>query len=114
LQFTVQSAVSPHTTVQSAFPVQSALQPPFGQSIVHVLSPVQDTLEPVSTFTLHVLPPPQVTLLFVPVESVHWLVPLQVVEQFDKHVPWQVDLPAHDVVHPVPHVELQLFLESQW
>jgi len=87
LQVTVHAAAAPHTTVQPAAPIQSAVQPPFGHWIVHVLLPVHDTVEPVSTLTSHALPPPQVTVLFVPVESAQLLVPSHVVVQFDKHVP---------------------------
>jgi hypothetical protein len=74
---------------------------------------VHVTMDPVSTFTLQLLPPPHVTVLLVPVETVQLLVPSQVVVQFDKQLPWHVDLPAHDVVQPVPQIELQLFLEEQ-
>jgi hypothetical protein len=88
---TVHAAAGPHTTVHPALPWQSAVQPPFGQLIVHVLLPVQPTVDPVSTVTLQVLPPPHVTVLFVPVETVQLLVPSHVVVQFDEQVPLQVD-----------------------
>ncbi len=93
--------------------MQSAVHPPFGQSIAHVLFPVHATVDPVSTSTLHVLPPPHVTVLSVPVETAQLLVPSQVVMQLDKQLPWHVDFQAHDVVQPVPQIELQVFLEEQ-
>jgi hypothetical protein len=77
-----------------------------------VLLPVQLTVEPVSTVRLHVLLPSHVTVLFVPVDSVHWLPPAQVELQFDSHVSLQADWPAHDDVHPVPHVESHVFFDS--
>jgi hypothetical protein len=110
----VQSASSPQVTVQLEAPVQSAVHPPFRQSIAHVLFPVHVTVDPVSTSTLHVLPPPHVTVLSTPVETMQLLVPSQVVAQFDRQLPAQVDLPAHDVVQPVPQTELQVFLDEQW
>jgi hypothetical protein len=33
--------------------------------------------------------------------------------QSDRQLPSQVDLPAHDVVQPVPQIELQVFLDEQ-
>jgi hypothetical protein len=114
LHLIVQAASSPQVTVQLAAPVQSAVHPPLGQSIAHVLFPVHVTVDPVSTPTLHVLPPPHVTVLSIPVETVQLLVPSQVVVQLDRQLPSHVDLPAHDVVQPVPQVELQLSLEEQW
>ncbi len=113
LQITEHAVVPPHCTVQPVAPWQSAVQPPCGQSMVQVLFPVQDTVEPVSTFTLHALPPPQVTVLSVPVESMQVLVPSHVVVHPDRQVPWHVDWPAHDVVQPVPHVEVHAFFELQ-
>jgi hypothetical protein len=76
-----------------------------------VLLPVQETVEPVSTVTLQVLPPPHVTVLLVPVDNVQLLVPSHVDEQFDVHVPVQVDLPAQVVVQPVPQRESHLLLD---
>ena len=68
LHLTVHAVAPPHTIVQPELPLQSPVQPPFGQLIVQVLLPVHATVEPVSTVTLHVLPPPQVTVLSVPVD----------------------------------------------
>lgn len=113
LHLTVHGASSPQATVQLEAPVQSAVHPPFGQSIEQVLLPAQATVDPVSTFTLHVLPPPHVTVLLIPVETVQLLVPSHVVVQLAMQLPWQVDFPAHDVVQPVPQIELQVFLEAQ-
>ena len=112
LHWIVQGAPSPQATAQLEAPVQSAVHPPLGQSIVQVLFPVHATVDPVSTFTLHVLPPPHVTVLSIPVETVQLLVPSQVVVQSDRQLPSQVDLPAHDVVQPVPQIELHVFLEE--
>jgi hypothetical protein len=112
LHVIVHAVVPPQTIVQPVAPLQSVVQPPLGQSIVHVLEPVQSTEDPVSTVTSHVLPPPHVTVLFEPVDTVQLLVPSQVVVQFDRHVPWHDDWPSQVVVHPVPHVALQVFLES--
>jgi len=78
LHLTVHAAAAPQTMVHPELPLQSAVQPPFGQLMVHVLFPVQPTVDPVSTVTSQVLPPPQLTVLFMPVESVHLLVPSQV------------------------------------
>ena len=114
LHWIVQAASSPQVTVQLAAPVQSAVHPPLGQSIAHVLFPVHPTVDPVSTFTLQLLPPPHVTVLSIPVETLQLLVPSHVVVQLDKHLPSQVDLPAHDVAQPVPQIELHVFLEEQW
>lgn len=83
LHLMVHAEVPPQTTEHSELPLQSAVHPPFGHSIVQELFPVHDTTEPVSTVAWHVLPPPQLTVLFVPVDSVHWLVPSHVVVQFD-------------------------------
>ena len=82
-------SVPPHSTVQSVLPEHSALQPPFGQRMTHVLLPPQATVEPVSTSTLQLLPPAHVTSLFTPVEMVHVLAPLQLEVQL------AVQLPAH-------------------
>jgi hypothetical protein len=87
LHFTVQSAAAPHTIEHDELPAHSAVHPPLGQVIVHVLLPEHETVDPVSTDTAHVLPPPQVTVLFVPVETVHSLVPSHVVVQFEVHEP---------------------------
>jgi hypothetical protein len=113
LHLTAHAVSSPQVTMQLEDPVQSAVQPPFGQSIEHVLFPPHPTVDPVSTLTLQLLPPPQVTMLLVPVETVQLLVPSHVVVQLDRQLPWHVDLPAHDVVQPVPQIALQLFLEEQ-
>jgi hypothetical protein len=107
------ATVPPHVTIHDELPVQSAVQPPFGQSIAQVLLPWQDTVEPVSTDTLQSLPPPQVTVLFTPVLSVHVLVPLHVDVQSDAQLPAHVDWPAQVFVHPVPHVRSQVPFESQ-
>jgi hypothetical protein len=112
LHLTVHAAAAPQTIVHPVLPWQSAVQPPFGQLMLQVLLPVQETVEPVSTVTVHLLPPPQVTLLFVPVESVHSLVPVQVDEHPSVHVPVQVDWPLQVVVQPLPHVVSQLFFDS--
>ena len=58
-------------TLHFAFPWQLVVQPLFGHVTLHVLLPVQSTIEPVSTVRSHVLLPSQVTLLFVPVDNVH-------------------------------------------
>ena len=113
LHLTVHAASCPQATMQLEDPVQSAVHPPFGQSIEQVLFPVHVTVDPVSTFTLQLLPPPHVTVLLVPVESAQLLVPSHVVVQLARQLPWHVDFPAHDVVQPVPQIELQLFLEEQ-
>jgi hypothetical protein len=113
LHLTVHAVSSPQVTMQLEDPVQSAVHPPFGHSIEHELFPVHVTVDPVSTFTLQLLPPPHVTVLPVPVESMQLLVPSHVVVQLDRQLPWHVDFPAHDVVQPVPQIELQLFLEEQ-
>ena len=113
LHLTVHAVSSPQVTMQLEDPVQSAVHPPFGQSIEHELFPVHVTVDPVSTFTLQLLPPPHVTVLLIPVESMQLLVPSHLVVQLDKQLPWHVDFPAHDVVQPVPQIELQLFLEEQ-
>jgi len=113
LQSIVQAVVPPQVTVQPEAPAHWAVQPPFGQSIVQLLSPVQSTVVPVSTVTLQVLPPPQVTVLLVPVETVQLLVPSQVVVQLDWQLLWHVDWPAQLVLQPVPHEPLQVFFESQ-
>jgi len=81
--------------------------------MLHVLLPVHDTVEPVSTVTVHLLPPPHVTVLFVPVERLQVLVPSHVELQLEVQVPVHVDWPLHDVVHPVPHVESQEFFDWQ-
>jgi hypothetical protein len=112
LHITVHAAAEPHTTVQLALPVQSAVQPPFGQLTWQLLFPPHATVEPTSTVTLHELPPPQLTVLFVPVESAQLLVPSHFDVQFDWHVPVHVDFPAQVVLHPVPHVVVQWFWES--
>lgn len=114
LHVTVHAAEPPHCTVQPDEPAQLAVQPPCGQSIMHVLWPVQSTLDPEPTVTWHVLPPPHVSVLFVPVVTVQLLVPSHVVLQFDAHVLWHVDCPSHVVVQPVPHEALQSFFELQW
>jgi hypothetical protein len=111
LQFTWHAPPSPHSTVQPAEPVQSAVHPPFGHWIVHVLLPVQLTVEPVSTLTVHVLPPAQLTVLFVPASRSHVLVPAQLEVQFEPQVPSQVDWPAHCEVQPVPHERSQVFFD---
>jgi hypothetical protein len=113
LQLIVQGASSPQATVQLEAPVQSAVQPPLGHSIAHILFPVHAMVDPLSTFTLHVLPPPHVTALSIPVETVQRLVPSQRVVQLERQLPSQVDLPEHAVVQPVPQIELQVFLEEQ-
>jgi hypothetical protein len=113
LHLTVHAVLPPHTIVHPELPAQSPVQPPFGQLIVQLLLPVHATVEPVSTVTSHVLPPPHVTVLLVPVDTVQLLVPSQVVVQFELQLPTQVDWPSHVVVHPVPHVELHSFFESQ-
>ena len=105
--------VPPQATVHDELPVQSAVHPPFGQSIAHLLLPWQVTVEPVSTATLQSLPPPQVTVLSTPVLSVQVLVPSHVDVQSDAQLPAHVDWPAQVFVHPVPHVRSQLFFESQ-
>jgi hypothetical protein len=113
LHSTVHAASSPQVTMQLEDPVQSAVHPPFGQLIEHVLFPVHVTVDPVSTSTLQLLPPPQLTVLSVPVETVQLLVPSHWVVQLDKQLPWHVDFPAHEVVQPVPQIELQMFFEEQ-
>ena len=103
----------PHSSEQAALPPHSALHPPFGHLIVHVLLPVQSSVEPVSSVTVHVLPPPQSTVLFVPVESVHVLVPVQLDVQFEPQLPSQTDCPAQLLVHPVPHARSHVFFDWQ-
>src|SRR5689334_11015660 len=71
------ATVPPHATMQDVLPVQSAVQPPFGQSMAQLLFPPQETVEPVSSESLQSLPPVQVTLLLTPVLRVHVLVPAQ-------------------------------------
>jgi hypothetical protein len=112
LHVIVHAAVPPQTTVQPVLPWQSAVQPPFGQLMLHELLPVHDTVEPVSTVTVHDAPPPHVTVLLVPVEMLQLLVPVQVDVQFDVHVWLHVDCPLQLEVHPVLHVEVQVFLDS--
>jgi hypothetical protein len=73
--------------VHAALPVQSAVQPPFGQWIVQVLFPPHETVEPVSIVTSHVLPPAHETLLSVPVEMVQSLFPSHVQVQPEEHEP---------------------------
>lgn len=106
--------VPPHWTEHPALPAHSAVHPPFGQMIVHLLLPWQVSVEPVSRVTLQSLPPPQVTWLFVPVCRVHWLVPAHVDVHPEPQLPAHTDCPAHVLVHPVPHVRSQLFSLSQW
>ena len=100
--------------MHAALPVQSAVQPPFGQWIVHELLPPHETVEPVSTVTSHVLPPAQLTVLFTPVESVQSLFPAHDHEQFEVQLPVQFDWPSHVVVQPVPQDESHLSFVSQW
>jgi hypothetical protein len=113
LQAMWQATVPPHVTMQEVLPVQSAVQPPFGQSIAQLLLPWQETVEPVSSESLQSLPPPQVTLLSTPVLRVQVLVPSQVEVQFAAQLPAQSERPSQVFVHPVPQVRSQLFLESQ-
>jgi hypothetical protein len=87
LHLTVHAASSPQVTMQLEDPVQSAVHPPFGQSIEHVLFPPHATVDPVSTFTLQLLPPPHVTVLLIPVETVQLLVPSHLVVQFERQLP---------------------------
>jgi hypothetical protein len=105
--------VPPHSTLQAELPPHSAVQPPFGQRIVHALLPWQSTVEPVSSVSVQSLPPVQVTVLLVPVESVHSLVPEQRDVQLSVQVPSHTDRPAQVAVQPVPHVRSQLFFASQ-
>jgi hypothetical protein len=114
LQVILQAAAPPHTTVQLAAPPHSALQPPLGQLTVHLLSPLQVIVEPVSMVTAQVLPPSQVTWLFAPVSRVHELVPAQLEVQFDVQLPSQVERPAQVLVQPLPQVRSHSFCESQW
>jgi hypothetical protein len=114
LQSIWQATVPPQTTLQLAEPPHSALQPPWGQSIVQVLSPVQEIVEPGSSVTLQVLPPPQLTWLFIPVVSVHWLVPAQLEVQFEVQLPAQTERPSQVFVQPLPQVRSHWFLVSQW
>ena len=113
LQFTVHAVPLPQASVQPVLPLQSAVQPPFGQLMVQVLFPPQLTFEPVSTLTVHVLPPLQVTVLFWPVETVQLLVPSHENVQFAVQFPSHLDWPAQLVVHPVPHDASHVFFDSQ-
>lgn len=106
--------VPPQMTLQPALPPHSAVQPPSGHLIVHVLLPVHASVEPGPISTLQVLPPPQVTVLFVPVSSVHVLVPVQLEVQFDWQLPSHVDWPEQVFVQPSPQVRSQLPFASQW
>jgi hypothetical protein len=107
------AAVPPHATTQDVLPVQSAVQPPFGQSMAQLLFPSQETVEPVSSESLQSLPPVQVTLLLTPVLSVHVLVPAQLDVQLAAQLPAQLERPSHVFVQPVPQVRSQVFLVSQ-
>lgn len=80
---------------------------------MHLLLPVQLTVDPVSTSTLQPLLPSHVTLLFVPVVIVQSLPPAQFVVQFDSHVETHVDCPSHVVLQPVPHDALHVFFDVQ-
>ena len=93
--------------------MQSAVQPPSGHRIVQLLSPEQESLEPVPIVMSQLLPPLHVTSLFTPVVSVHWLVPAQLDVQLAVQVPAHVDLPSHVLVQPVPHVRSHEPFESQ-
>jgi hypothetical protein len=98
---------------QAVLPPHAAVQPPFAHLRTHVLVPSHVAVEPVSSVSVQVLPPEQVTVLLIPVSIVHWLVPAQVDVQFELHVPSQTDCPAQLVVHPVPHVDEQVFFDWQ-
>lgn len=113
LHLTWQAAPTPHSTLQPELPVQSAVQPPFGHWIVHLLLPWHESVDPVSSVILQSLPPPHVTWLLVPVTMVQSLVPAQLDVQFDPQLPAQTDWPSHVFVQPEPQVRSQLFLESQ-
>lgn len=109
----LQEVVPPHSMVQPELPAHSAVQPPCGHLMSHLLSPLQERVEPVPMVTLQALPPPHVTWLFVPVLSVHVLVPSHVDVHPEPQLPAQVDCPSQVLVQPVPHVRSQLFFELQ-
>jgi hypothetical protein len=108
-----QATVPPQLIVQLAEPAHSAEQPPWGQSMLQVLSPSHLILDPVSRVSWQLLPPEQVTSLFTPVVRVHWLVPAQLEVQFAVQLPAQVERPSHVLVHPLPQVRSHSFLVSQ-
>jgi hypothetical protein len=108
-----QAVVPPQTTVHFAEPLHAAVHPPFGHATLQFELPVQVTVEPAPIEMVASAPPATLTLLSGPVSSEHVLVPPHVDTQSEAQVPVQVDWPAHDVVHPVPHVTLQLLCVSQ-
>jgi len=113
LQLILHAVLPPQVTVQAAAPAHSAVHPPLGQAMSHMLSPRHVSVEPWSRVIVHLLPPSHVTLLSVPVDSVQSLVPPQLEVQFELQVPAQTDCPSHVLVQPVPQVVLQLFCSSQ-
>jgi hypothetical protein len=64
----VHADASPHSTVHAAEPLQPAVHPPVGHTIVHALLPVQSSDEPEPIVTLHALPPEHVTLASAPAD----------------------------------------------
>jgi hypothetical protein len=83
----------PHVMLHCAVPSQTAVQPPAGQSMLHVVSPVHVSVEPVPSATFASAPPDTVTLLSAPVLSEQLLEPEHVDTQFDWHVATQSDCP---------------------
>ena len=76
-----------HSTEQPALPPHSAVQPPAGHLIVHVLLPSHVSVDPLPSVTAQSAPPEHVTVLLVPVCSVHLLVPAQLEVQPDPQLP---------------------------
>ena len=113
LQVNLQAVVPPHSMEQPALPAHSAVHPPCGHLMVHLLLPVHWSVEPTPRLTEQSLPPPHVTVLFVPVSMLQSLVPLHVAVQFDSHDELHVDWPSHVVVQPVPHAASHVPFASQ-